>query len=113
MTHGRLNGSFFETPKRVRWKNRRPSIDLAAERYYIYRLYDEDGQLLYIGRSCNPEARKRSHELSEADWVHLIATMTVDLGGPYTWADACRAERDAITAAKPPHNREFITHNIQ
>ena len=65
---------------------------------YVYRIFDEDGVLLYVGQSINPEARLKDHR--RKPWGHLIATWTLE--GPY---DGCIAseqrESEVIHDEKP------------
>lgn len=67
----------------------------------LYRHYDSDGRLLYIGQSANPIRRIISHRHS-GSWVHMISTITIE------WlpnrAEAIVAERSAIASEKPPFN---------
>lgn len=102
------------------WKQRvgfkgRPEIDREAVRYFIYRLHDAEGQVLYVGRSCNVTQRLRSHysdtqhpmpELNrKAEW--FFRSRSVSMVGPFTWGEACRVERAEIEAHQPVGNRQF------
>lgn len=104
------------TTSRRRWKNRRPDIDHKAVRYFIYRLHDAEGRILYIGRSCDVAARIKAHhsdathrympELSrKREW--LFKARRVSMVGPFTWGEACRVERAEIEAHQPEGNRMF------
>lgn len=86
----------------------RAPIDPSAERYHVYHLYDTDGALLYVGRSCKPIARLRAHHKS-ADWAARVAE--IEGHGPYTWAEAVRRERADILRMLPPHNVDGVTKN--
>lgn len=98
-----------------RRKVRRPDIDRSAVRYMVYRLHDESGEALYIGRSCNVAQRIRAHiadathpspELNhKADWIRRV--VRVSMLGPFTWGEACRVERAEIEAHQPIGNRQF------
>ena len=79
---------------------------LEAQVNYIYRLYDRAGDAVYIGRSKNPLARLRAHHASGAEWAKRV--VGIEAWGPFNWADALRLERDAITAERPPGNKEFV-----
>lgn len=94
-------------PRPRRWKNRRPEIDHEAERYYIYRLYGADG-LLYIGRSCNPLARLKTHHTA-TDWASGV--VQIEGHGPYTWTEAVDREREEIRRHRPPHNIDGVLKN--
>lgn len=67
----------------------------------VYRLFGEDGALLYIGSSYAPEARDGAHR-QHASWGKLVARRTDE------WHDsrgaAYDAESRAITAEEPVHN---------
>lgn len=66
----------------------------------VYRLYDADGGLLYIGSSCNPVRRYRDHY--SKPWWPLVARR-VEEWHP-TQTDAYAAEMKAIAAEGPAHN---------
>ena len=94
----------------------RPDLDRNAVRYFIYRLHDSAGQVLYVGRSCNVSNRLRAH-YSEATgqygdggarkalWFQDVRR--VSMVGPFNWGDACRREREEIEAHQPVGNRMF------
>lgn len=79
-----------------------------ADRTALYRLYDADGQLLYIGVSNDPDFRWKAHlyEARRDDWPTVAVHRTVE------WhksrALALQAEADAIRAEHPRYNG---THN--
>lgn len=68
----------------------------------LYRYFDQDGVLLYVGISVDPEMRWKTHRYSHAGWV-VDSVRRVD-----DWyssvAEAKRAERAAIKAEHPKHN---------
>lgn len=91
---------------RGKGKHTKP-FDPDAKRYYVYRLIDAEGQVLYIGRSCDPLGRLKAHHAARGiDWPSRVVQIEGD--GPYTWAEVVKAERDAIMAERPPHNKEFV-----
>jgi predicted GIY-YIG superfamily endonuclease len=67
----------------------------------LYRHYDKDGGLLYIGISVDPEGRTNEHRMY-ADWRYKSVSMAIE------WFDdrqtALEAERLAIKTEKPTHN---------
>lgn len=78
----------------------------------IYRLWDRDNQLLYIGCSPNPLSRIHAHTRIKA-WATAIASATLE------WFDsheqAKRAEALAIAAELPEwnvHHRPNPKHSI-
>lgn len=72
----------------------------------LYRHYDKDDNLLYIGVSISSIGRYQSHR-SQSHWAKDITTMTTE------WFDserlALRAEKKAIKSEKPIYN---IVHNL-
>lgn len=68
----------------------------------IYRHFDSEGRLLYVGMSLNVMRRTRSHFHSAA-WWDEVATITIQRFE--TKADACAAELHAIRTEGPLHNR--------
>lgn len=67
----------------------------------VYRHFDAEGQLLYIGCSTNPGARHQTHRCT-SHWALKVATISVQ------WfenrAAAMEAEAAAISAEAPLHN---------
>lgn len=59
----------------------------------LYRHYDDEGQLLYVGISENVESRTRMH-VRRAPWFELVKTSTIAWFD--TRGDALSAERAAI-----------------
>lgn len=49
----------------------------ASERTGLYRMFDKDGTLLYLGISYDPWTRWLQHRL-ESFWAHLVATSTTE-----------------------------------
>lgn len=71
--------------------------------YFLYRMYDRRGRLLYLGCSSNPANRVRTHYLTRW-WGQYV--VRVVLSEPYdTQEEAYRAERQAILAEQPVHNK--------
>jgi hypothetical protein len=66
----------------------------------VYRLWDDEDQLLYIGSSYDPDRRLRDHR--DKPWWPSVARSAVE------WHDsrhgAYRAELEAIVAEDPRHN---------
>jgi hypothetical protein len=83
------------------------AFDPAERRHYVYRLFDAAGDAVYIGRSQAPMDRLRAHHAAGAEWAPRV--VGIEAWGPYTWADVLRREREAITAARPPGNKDFVT----
>lgn len=70
----------------------------------LYRHYDADGVLLYVGISRSVTARLAQH--ADSPWDHLIARVEVERFA--TREEAEEAEREAIKNERPIYNR---THN--
>ncbi|MFF4403637.1 GntR family transcriptional regulator [Streptomyces sp. NPDC001404] len=77
-----------------------------VERTALYRLYDADDRLLYVGISSMPRTRWQQHASSK-DWWPDVATREVEWHE--TRVGAAAAEAEAIRAEKPAHNR---MHNV-
>ena len=67
----------------------------------LYRHFDKDGDLLYVGISLSPLARTKKHK-EVAGWYREVATITIE------WLpskmEALEAETQAIRREKPKHN---------
>lgn len=79
--------------------------------HWLYRCYDKDGRLLYIGQTSNPKGRMavwRSVKTGiEYGWFREVTSMRW-CEYPNWWV-VCMAEREAIKAERPAHNRQ---HNV-
>lgn len=74
------------------------------ERTALYRLYDADDVLLYVGIAKDPKARWRSHSrTARATWWPSVSRKAVEWFDTREAAD--RAETEAINTEKPLHNR--------
>ena len=71
----------------------------------LYRHYDKDNTLLYIGISLNSIARLNQHK-EHSDWFKDITVVKIETF--YTRDAALEAERTAIIVEKPLHN---VHHN--
>lgn len=77
--------------------------DDPPERTALYRLFDTDDRLLYVGIANNPERRWKQHAYEKADlWWHEVTDRTVE------WFEsrekAAAAEIIAIRAENPRYN---------
>ena len=72
----------------------------------LYRFYDADGDLLYVGVSVTPWSRWKQHK-GQKDWAEEVATTAVE------WHDsrpeALAAEKAAIIAEEPRYN---VQHSV-
>ncbi|MFJ9558299.1 GIY-YIG nuclease family protein [Nocardiopsis sp. NPDC101807] len=71
----------------------------------LYRLYNAEGQLLYIGASCDLRARFSQHA-STKDWWDQVAKW--DSKWLPSREEALAAERDAIMHERPRFNKKII-----
>lgn len=72
-----------------------------SQRTALYRLYDADYELLYIGISTDPEKRFKAHA-HDKNWWHCVKY--VDLTWFASFPAARRAELAAHLAERPPYN---------
>lgn len=68
--------------------------------HWVYRHYDADGVLLYVGMTVNP--KRRPFERRERPW--MVASMRVTLDGPFTQDEAAALERKVIREDHPLYN---------
>ncbi|MFJ9633755.1 GntR family transcriptional regulator [Streptomyces sp. NPDC101175] len=82
-----------------------------SERTALYRHFDANGDVLYIGISKDPDERWMAHRGNQEPWIHLAVRRTDE------WYDsrplALKAEEAAIKAERPPfngkHNYDDVT----
>ena len=67
----------------------------------VYRAFDADGTLLYVGQSMRPNQRIAHHK-SHKTWAPLVARWTIS--DPMPTGDALDAEARAILTEKPFYN---------
>ncbi len=73
----------------------------------LYRCFDAEGQLLYIGISNNTMRRLAEHKAKGmAPWRSAVTTVTIER---HPVADIKYLERQAILAEKPRHNIHLTT----
>jgi predicted GIY-YIG superfamily endonuclease len=72
-----------------------------SDRTAVYRFYDADGQLLYVGMTGNLGRRFAMHAATKKWWPQ-VARRTAEWFGDR--GEAAQAEREAIRAEKPVHN---------
>jgi predicted GIY-YIG superfamily endonuclease len=80
------------------------------ERTALYRLYDADDQLLYIGISKDPDLRFQKHA-GRSPWWPKVARKSVE------WLDdrqsALDTERRLIEELSPPYNSNWNTSDVK
>lgn len=74
--------------------------------HYLYRLFDIEGDLLYVGVTAHPRNRMKAHRRRE--WGGRIDTARTRLCVFPTIDDAYRAEREVIRTERPRFN---VVHN--
>jgi predicted GIY-YIG superfamily endonuclease len=79
-----------------------------GKRTALYRIYDADGALLYVGVTGNPKRRFAEHA-SDKSWWALAARR--DIEWYESRASAEMAERAAIRAHDPYHNRDHVLNS--
>lgn len=70
---------------------------------YVYRLFNREGDLLYVGLSNNPSIRVDYHELTKSWWSEVDPRLhRAEAFG--SRREARQAERNAITTEGPKYN---------
>jgi predicted GIY-YIG superfamily endonuclease len=88
----------------VRLRTTKPKPERTTSRLSeteLYRLFDANGRLLYVGISLSAVARLKQHEQTK-HWSNSIARVEVERFS--SRSEACRAEAKAILAENPAHN---------
>lgn len=75
--------------------------------WYLYRLIDAESIVIYVGVSCSPWTRMRTHERDKPWWPEVTEVQMRNLGTIGQVA-ALTLERQAISELKPRHN---VVHN--
>jgi hypothetical protein len=68
----------------------------------LYRFFDKDNRLLYVGISSRGPSRWKEHERNR-DWWHDVTSSTMQTFT--SRQDALRAEREAIKSERPVYNK--------
>ena len=68
----------------------------------LYRCFDKQGALLYIGQSLSFFSRLEQHR-QDSPWYNVVASVTI--ARFHTKAAAIEAEKKAIKAERPLHNK--------
>lgn len=93
-----------------------------GRRFFVYFLSAADGELLYVGRSCQPVQRLKSHisEASSPDTMEatrkalwLADVRRVDMIGPFFFGEAVIRERELIRLAEPYGNIHLTRRHKQ
>lgn len=70
--------------------------------HFVYRGYDADGVLLYVGCTKGLAQRIKDHE-ADHRWIHLARSFR--LAGPFNYETARELEREAIHTERPLYNQ--------
>lgn len=77
----------------------------------LYRCFDDNGDLLYVGISWNAAARLAAHQRGSGWWAEVVR---IDLEHFPTRAHAARAETEAIRQEWPAYNRaQAVTEIVE
>lgn len=80
--------------------------------HWVYRLYDDEGRLLYVGMTVNPKARLKSWRSVGRAAGHWWPQVSDIRWEPHNnKADAANAERAAIGAESPLHNVNLVLNH--
>lgn len=71
----------------------------------LYRHFDAEGRLLYVGISLSAVERLRQH-VARAGWAGDIASITVETHPDR--AAAMKAEREAVESERPMFNKQLV-----
>lgn len=74
-----------------------------ARPHYVYRAFDDRDRLLYVGCTCDIDARMVAHRHSSAWWPHKVRLVVTDA---MPFDEARRVEAEAIQAEGPLYNGE-------
>jgi predicted GIY-YIG superfamily endonuclease len=78
-------------------------IEFGDDPTFLYRLYDKEGHLLYVGITFNLRTRMRDHARDQ-EWWPQVARRTMICYA--TREEASRAETEAIKTEHPRHNTQ-------
>lgn len=67
--------------------------------HYVYRAFDKDGKLLYVGCTVRPETRWAEHRSASPWWTSKARSFRMQ--GPFCYRVARRIEREAIRTESP------------
>jgi excinuclease UvrABC nuclease subunit len=75
---------------------------------WVYRLYHENGELLYVGKGINPTKRIQQHA-GVQPWFHQVDHSKTILTEFPTEFEAYQAEEEAIKNEHPKYN---LVHHV-
>ncbi len=82
------------------------SDDTFGWKHLLYRMFDDDGNLLYVGRTGSLSGRFAAHARTQPWWGDVARSVIETLPN---FEALCAAEKAAILAEKPRYNTH---HNV-
>lgn len=76
-----------------------PRRDPGVRNHYVYRYFNAEGRLLYVGCTMRPELRWKEHRAFRPGMALMVAK--VRMQGPYNFDTAREIERVAIATEGP------------
>lgn len=76
-------------------------MDERKKTHCLYRMFDSNGDLLYVGISCNPPVRIKQHS-RDKDWFPEVRTITLE--SFHTRDELEQAEKRSIQTEHPKYN---------
>lgn len=76
-----------------------PRRDPSVRNHYVYRYFDADGVLLYVGCSLRPLRRWKEHQSDHREMAARVAYCRMQ--GPYSYDTARDLEADALATENP------------
>lgn len=76
----------------------------SSSRFVLYRFYDKEEILLYVGKTFNLKTRVANHERGK-DWWQYVANMTIEEFS--SDKDLIEAEKKAIVEESPIYNVQY------
>lgn len=81
----------------------RSNMDPDRREHFVYRVFDADDRLLYVGCSMRPSLRYQEHR-GQSKWFPLAAHFKMQ--GPFNYDTGRRLEREAIRTESPLWNHD-------
>ena len=79
------------------------SVDLSNRQHFIYRAFDVDDRLLYVGRTVDVEKRFSQHRALAPWWSSMVRSA---IDGPFDFESVVAYERHAINTERPLWNMD-------
>lgn len=77
------------------------NMDPSRREHFVYRAFDADGRLLYVGCTIRPTKRFNEHK-GQSRWFPFAVKFTMQ--GPYNYQTGRRIEKEAIYGEHPLWN---------